>query len=89
MDRKLSILSKVSLFKNFDENSLLELKNLIKTVRYKSNKVILNTHDIGDALYIISKGKVKVTLNSENGKEIILSIMKAGEIFGEISLIDG
>jgi CRP-like cAMP-binding protein len=45
--------------------------------------------DEGGNLYIILKGRVKVTIPSEDGEEVILAILDSGEILGEISLIDG
>lgn len=50
---------------------------------------IIREGDIGDALYIILSGRLKVVLYGEEGKEIVLSIMKEGDIFGEMALFDG
>ncbi|MFC1541456.1 Crp/Fnr family transcriptional regulator, partial [Candidatus Latescibacterota bacterium] len=43
----------------------------------------------GDTLFIILKGKVKVTTFSESGKEVIFSILSEGDFFGDMSLMDG
>ena len=40
------------------------------------------------AMYIIKEGKVKVTLTNEEGKELILTTLKQGDNFGELSLLD-
>ncbi|CUS83928.1 CRP/FNR family transcriptional regulator, anaerobic regulatory protein [Candidatus Kryptonium thompsonii] len=45
--------------------------------------------EIGSALFIIIDGKVKVSRLDETGKEVILSILGPGEVFGEMSLLDG
>ena len=45
--------------------------------------------DEGEAIYLVLSGKVKVVLYGEEGKEIVLSIMKEGDIFGEMALFDG
>ena len=39
-------------------------------------------------MYIIAKGRVKVVLYGDNGREVILTLLKAGEFFGEMSLLD-
>lgn len=50
--------------------------------------LIVSQADPGDALFVIVEGKVKVVLYGEKGKEIILSILHAGDFFGEMSLLD-
>ena len=50
--------------------------------------IVLYKGDVGQVLYLILKGKVKVVLFDENGKEIILSTLKSGNYFGEMSAFD-
>ena len=52
------------------------------------NTVIINEGDLTDSLYVINTGKVKIILSDEEGKEVIISILKEGDYFGELSLID-
>lgn len=42
----------------------------------------------GDAVYFIISGRVKVTLYGEEGREIVLSLLNEGDMFGEMSIID-
>ena len=51
--------------------------------------MIVSENTPGDALYVIVGGEVKVTMISNEGKEIILSTLQKGEFFGEMSLLDG
>ena len=55
---------------------------------YPKNSVILFEDDPGDALYVVVGGRVKVVLIGEDGKEVILSVLKDGDFFGEMALID-
>ena len=43
---------------------------------------------VGDSLFAITAGRVKVFMGDENGREIILKILNPGDFFGEMSLID-
>jgi len=52
------------------------------------NSVILFENDPGDALFVVLAGEVKVVLAGEDGREVILSILKEGDFFGEMALID-
>ncbi|MCS6785801.1 MAG: Crp/Fnr family transcriptional regulator, partial [Thiobacillaceae bacterium] len=45
--------------------------------------------EFGDSLYVLLSGKVKVSLLSQDGKEAILGVLGPGEVFGEMSLLDG
>ncbi len=54
---------------------------------YKAGEVILRENEIGEAAYIIERGRVEVT-KELNGQHIHLAFLGAGEIFGEMSIID-
>lgn len=45
--------------------------------------------DPGDALYAVCAGTVKITVPSVDGREAMFNLLHAGEIFGEIALLDG
>lgn len=55
---------------------------------YPRNTLLISEQDHSDALFFVIDGKVKIFVSDENGKEVILNILGAGEYFGEISLID-
>jgi CRP/FNR family cyclic AMP-dependent transcriptional regulator len=50
--------------------------------------VVLTEGEMGDSLYMIQSGKVKVFIGDEDGREIILKILGPGDFFGEMSMID-
>ena len=51
--------------------------------------MVVSQEDAGDALFVLVRGKVKVVLYGDSGREIILSIFKTpGDFFGEMSLLD-
>src|SRR5947209_1828667 len=43
----------------------------------------------GDGLYIVYSGRVKVVMYGANGREVTLAILRPGEVFGELSMLDG
>jgi CRP/FNR family transcriptional regulator len=45
--------------------------------------------DEGGSLHIIERGRVKVTVPSTSGEELILAMLGAGDVLGELSLFDG
>ncbi len=56
---------------------------------YAKDSVILVEEEIGTALFVIIKGKVKVSRSSNDGREVILSILTDSDFFGEMSILDG
>ena len=50
---------------------------------YRKEQIVFSLGDAADAVFYIQKGKVKVTVISEQGKEAVVAILEADEFFGE------
>ena len=81
-------LKDIPLFSGIDDSRLEVLSDVARKKTYPKNTVLCSEGDIGESLYIICRGKVKVTMNDDEGKEIILSMLGPGEYFGEMALLD-
>lgn len=79
---------RVPLFSHLSDAELARIVAVARTRSHPRNSVILIEHDPGDALFVVLAGEVKVVLAGEDGREVILSILKAGDFFGEMALID-
>lgn len=55
---------------------------------YPKNTVVLSQGDETNSLYIVTRGKVKVNIIDEHGKEIILSMLGPGDYFGEMTALE-
>lgn len=55
--------------------------------QYKPGEVIFAEGDMGEEAYIVERGVVEIAKGKE-GAEMVLSIIKRGEMFGEMALID-
>lgn len=84
-----AILRKINIFSDLRDREVDKLLEIVEQKNFIKDSVILTQDDLGDALFIIVSGKVKVALLGEEGKEIILSTLKEGDFFGEMSLLDG
>lgn len=89
MEDYTDLLSKVSVFHGLDKTALDQLSTKLKPVDYGKDALIVGQDDQGDALYIIESGRVKVVLYGDSGREMILTIFRPGDFFGEMSLLDG
>jgi CRP/FNR family cyclic AMP-dependent transcriptional regulator len=53
---------------------------------YEKNQKIFSQGDVADTVFFIRKGKVKITVLSEHGKEAVVGIFAEGQFFGEACL---
>lgn len=83
-----ALFKKLSLFAELDDRELAAIAGVAKTRRYAKDDVIFHADEMGDVFCVIREGKVKITMISPEGKEIILTMMGPGEFFGEMALID-
>ena len=68
----------------FDPRTFLGRAEAGRTIeRYCKNQKIFSQGDIADTLFFIQKGKVKITVLSEHGKEAVVGIFADGQFFGE------
>jgi CRP-like cAMP-binding protein len=85
----INMLMKVPLFSSLKDEELDAINRVSFVKKYPKDMMILLADEEGDTLFIIIKGKVKITAFSENGKEVIFSIMTESDFFGDMSLLDG
>ena len=83
-----AILKAVPLFASFPEEQLRLLATVVTRRSAPRSTAIMAGGDPTDSLYIILAGRLKVMMSDADGKEVILSILSAGEFFGEMGLID-
>ena len=81
-------LKAVPFFTQLVDAELDAVRALANEKNYPKNAVVLTEGEMGDSLYMIQSGKVKVFIGDEEGREIILKILGAGDFFGEMSMID-
>lgn len=82
-------LRQVSLFSDLSDSDLRELESVFRERSFRKNEVIFHAQEPGNALFVIKRGRVKISMDDRGGREIILRILEAGDFFGEMSLLDG
>lgn len=78
----------VPLFSQLRDSDLEVLAPLLTQREYPKNRVIRFAHDPCDAFYVVLRGQVKVMLIAEDGREVVLSLVREGDFFGEMALLD-
>lgn len=82
-------LKQVPLFADLDEEDLRPLVDELRPRRYRKGETIFVTGDPGTSLCVIDSGRIKLSLTSVEGREVILDLLGPGEVFGELALLDG
>jgi len=83
-----TVLKSVPIFGSFPEEQLRALAPMVMRRSVPRGTTVMAEGDRIDFLYVVLSGRLKVMMGEADGKEVILSILGAGEIFGEMGLID-
>ena len=83
------LIQTVPLFSDLSETSLKVITDKMVARSYDKEKMILIEESAGETFFLISKGSVKITRMSDDGREVILAILGEGDFFGEMALLDG
>jgi CRP/FNR family cyclic AMP-dependent transcriptional regulator len=68
----------------FDPKAFLAKVGAGKTIlNIKKNQHVFEQGDVADAVFYLQKGRVKLTVLSEQGKEAVVGILEPGQFFGE------
>ncbi|XP_012409618.1 cyclic nucleotide-gated cation channel beta-1 [Trichechus manatus latirostris] len=85
IDVNYDIVSKVALFQGCDRQMIFDMLKRLRSVVYLPNDYVCKKGEIGREMYIIQAGQVQV-LGGPDGKSVLV-VLKAGSVFGEISLL--
>jgi CRP/FNR family transcriptional regulator, cyclic AMP receptor protein len=84
-----ALLAQSDLFANLDAGELKRILADAHVVRLGRNQVLFNQGDPAEALYGVRTGRVAISLVSADGRESVLVLMEAGDLFGEMPIFDG
>lgn len=82
-------LAGVDIFKSLSPESLQEISGNCSCTTYSVNQQIIKHQDDSNDVYFICSGAVRATIYSASGKEVAFEDLSAGQVFGELSAIDG
>jgi CRP/FNR family transcriptional regulator, cyclic AMP receptor protein len=86
---KLSLLRNHLLFRGLPSPIIDRIGSYMKIRKIPRGATIFTKGDPGTTLIGVLNGNVKISAASAGGRDIVLNIIHAGEIFGEIALLDG
>ena len=86
---EVNLLKGIPLFSELSDKDLEKITQVASKQRYHKDNLILIEEEIGSTMFVILDGRVKISRISDDGREVILSILSEGDFFGEMSLLDG
>jgi CRP/FNR family cyclic AMP-dependent transcriptional regulator len=89
MATNVAMLAEIPVFSLLDSTERETLASLLETAKFPQHKVLFDVGDPGDCLYILHAGHIHVYVENTTGDKITLGEFEPGEVFGEISLLDG
>ncbi|NIN21293.1 MAG: cyclic nucleotide-binding domain-containing protein [Candidatus Aminicenantes bacterium] len=78
----------MDIFSDLDEQALTELGHLFKERIYDQKEVIFEEGSIGNSMMVIASGEVRISQIPDPKTEEALVILKKGDVFGEMGLLD-
>jgi CRP-like cAMP-binding protein len=84
----IQLLKKINLFETLLEPELAKIAKICHSESIAKDTVIFKEGDAGDRCYIITKGEVRISMFIPNIGEEALAVLKPGDCFGEMALID-
>jgi CRP/FNR family cyclic AMP-dependent transcriptional regulator len=83
------LLTDFNLFDDVSDTDLKHIYSVTSRQAIKKGNMVLIEEEMGSTLFLIISGKVKISRISDDGREVILSILSEGDFFGEMAIIDG
>jgi len=83
------ILKMNPLFADLGADELARLSHLCHTQHLASGEVLFQKGDPGDALFGVRRGQVRIETGASDGSRLTLNFMGAGDLFGEVAVLDG
>jgi CRP/FNR family cyclic AMP-dependent transcriptional regulator len=74
------------LFAPLEDQTLRRIAETGVVRAFPRNAVLINEGDVGDSLYVVLSGRVKVYSSNESGREFVIDFHGPGEYVGEMSL---
>jgi CRP/FNR family cyclic AMP-dependent transcriptional regulator len=86
---KIKLLQSTVLFADLPESDIAELAAASHFLHLDQDQMLFIKGDPGHQLFIVVRGVIRISSNSADGKETTLNLLRAGQMFGEVAVLDG
>ena len=78
----------IPIFAHLSEHQIMLLTQRVVQKNYRKGQIIIKQGESGDAFYVVGSGEAQVIVEHPNGWKELVGVLKPGDSFGEVSLID-
>src|SRR6185312_1768852 len=89
MSPLVELLAKTDLFGGLASNELATCASLFREARFTNGQSLFVRGEQANCLYVVSDGRVRIAIVTDDGRELSFRHTVVGEIFGEIGVLDG
>src|SRR5437667_10637398 len=79
----------VPLFASLDKDAASRLCEFLSLTDYPADATVFRNREIGDGMYLIESGKVRISITDADGHTVTLAELGAGDFFGDMAMLDG
>jgi len=76
------------LFAPLSSKERLDLATRMRPKHFGRNEVVFHKDDPATHLYLIATGTVKISVEEEDGQEVVIALVRGGDVFGDLALFD-
>lgn len=81
-------LANINMFELLTEDDRTELGKVIDELKIPAGQTLFQAGDPGDSLFIIQSGEIELFIKDTAGQKIVLATPSAGDMFGELAMLD-
>lgn len=85
---KLWFLKHIHLFDGISPSAMHEMEKITRMEEVKKRQPLYLPGDPSSSVYLLKRGRVKIANTAPNGKEVTFDILEAGEVFGELDVLE-
>jgi CRP-like cAMP-binding protein len=75
-------------FAPLSQRERLDLATRMRPRHFAKNEVIFHRDDPAAHVYLVATGTVKISIDEESGQEVVIALIRGGDVFGELALFD-
>lgn len=83
-----TLLNNTSFFKGLSEEHRGELASISSTEKLKKREYLFHEGEKGSCMFLLLDGNIQLHKNTEDGREVVIRVVKPGEIFAEVVLFE-
>lgn len=89
LERNIEGLRACPVFRDLSTDALQAIARQLKQETHGAGDILMNMNDVADKVFLIEKGRVKVSRLTQYGEETTLNVLGRGSLVGELGIFDG